>query len=83
MGLDLMRLYNINPLDSAYHSKYIDSLYDDDTAEVSACGNSMSVITSSMLIASYCVRQLINHFNGDALSGEILLDLKFNNLIVF
>lgn len=82
MGLDLMRLYNINPMDTTRFEGYEGTLYGDETAEISACGNSMSVITSSLLVASYCVRQMINHFNGVDLSPEILLDLKFNNLIL-
>ena len=80
MGLDMMRLYNINPIDTDLFKGYEDTLYDDSTAEVSACGNSMSVITSSMLVASYVVRQIINHFNGIEVPAEILLDLKYNNL---
>lgn len=82
MGLDMMRLYNIEPLRISSHKAYEDTLYGDDTAEVSACGNSMSVITSSLLVASYVVRQIINHFNDVPLHNEILLDLKFNNLFV-
>lgn len=80
MGLDMMRLYNIEPLNVASHKAYEDTLYGDDVAEVSACGSSMSVITSSILVASYVVRQIINHFNEVPLHNEILLDLKFNNL---
>lgn len=82
MGLDMMRLYNIDPINISAHKAYEDTLYGDDTAEVSACGNSMSVITSSLLVASYVVRQIINHFNEVPLHNEILLDLKFNNLFV-
>lgn len=80
MGLDMMRLYNILPLETERFEGYEATLYGDDTAEVSACGNSMSVITSSLLVASYVVRQIINHFNEVPLDSEILLDLKFNNI---
>lgn len=80
MGLDMMRLYNILPLETTKFEGYEATLYGDETAEVSACGNSMSVITSSLLVSSYVVRQIINHFNEVPLDNEILLDLKFNNL---
>lgn len=81
MGLSLGRIYNVNPIDLTQIKQYEDTYYGDDEAEVSACGSSMTVITSAMTIASWCVRQLINFHNGIELSNEILLDLEYNNAV--
>jgi sulfur carrier protein ThiS adenylyltransferase len=83
MGLDMCRIYNIRPLSVKHHKRYEDTLYSDDVvSELSACGNSMTVITSSLMVAGYCVRQFINQQTGVELDSEILFDYKFNNLIV-
>lgn len=81
MGLDVGRVYNVNPLNMAQVRAYEATYYEDDVAEESACGTSMTVITSAMSIASWCVRQLINHNDGTELDNEILLDFKYNNII--
>lgn len=81
MGLDLGRIYNVNPLDITHQEKYESTLYSDEEAEVSACGTSQSVITTAMGVASWCVRQLIEHHAGNELDNEILIDFKYNNLI--
>lgn len=81
MGVDVGRIYNVNPTDLTEIEKYENTYYSDDVGEVSACGNSLSIITSAMTIASWCGRQLIEFHNGNELDNEILFDLKFNNLI--
>lgn len=81
MGLDMGRIYNVNPTSLAQIKAYEDTYYSDDEAEVSACGTSMTVVTTAMSIAAYCARQLINFHNGEELDNEILIDLKYNNLI--
>lgn len=82
MGLDMGRIYNIDPTDMTHIKEYENTFYSDEEAEVSACGTSQTVITTAMSVASYCARQLINHHAGDVdLDNEILLDLKYNNLI--
>ena len=83
MGLDMARIYNVDPMNIAHHKAYEATLYSDEEAEVSACGTSMSVITTAMTTASYCVRQLINFVaNDDLIDNELLLDVKYNNLVV-
>lgn len=81
MGLDVGRVYNVEPMDLKQVERYEDCFYSDEEAEVSACGTSMTVITTAMAISSWCVRQLINHHAGEELDNEILIDLKYNNLV--
>lgn len=81
MGLDVGRIYNVDPMDMNQIKKYEDTYYGDDVAEVSACGASMTVITSALGITSWCGRQLINWHNKEELDNEILIDFKYNNLI--
>lgn len=81
MGLDLGRIYNVEPTDMEHIKQYEDTFYTDEEAEVSACGTSQTVITTSMAVASMCARQLINHHAGEELDNEILIDFKYNNLI--
>ena len=82
MGLDVGRVYNVNPMDLTHIERYEQCFYSDDEAEVSACGTSMTVITTAMVISSWCARQLINfHQNEEPLDNEILIDLKYNNII--
>jgi hypothetical protein len=81
MGLDMTRIYVVNPVDVTQIEKYEATLYDDDVAEVSACGTSMSVITTAMATASWCARQLISWHNNDEIDNQILIDYKYNNLV--
>jgi molybdopterin/thiamine biosynthesis adenylyltransferase len=81
MGLDVGRIYNVNPVNQAHIKAYEDTYYSDDEAEVSACGASMTVVTTAMSIASMCTRQLINWHNDVDLDNEILVDLKYNNFV--
>lgn len=81
MGLNMSRIYNVNPTDLTQIKRYEESYYSDDEAEVSACGTSMSVITSAVTTASWCVRQLINFHNDEELDNEILIDFQYNNII--
>ncbi len=81
MGLDVARVYNVDPIDLKQCERYEECFYSDEEAEVSACGTSQTVITTAMLTASWCVRQLINHHAREELDNEILIDAKYNNLI--
>ena len=81
MGMDMGRVYNVDPTNLTHIKKYEDSYYSDDDAEVSACGASMSVISSSLAITSWCTRQLINFHNDVELDNEILIDFMYNNII--
>lgn len=80
MGLDVARIYNVEPCNLSHIKEYENTYYTDEVAEVSACGNSMTVISSAMSIASWCTRQLINFDNDIQLDNEILIDFKFNNI---
>lgn len=82
MGLDMGRIYNVNPVDLSSVKRYQESLYGDEESEVSACGASMTVITSALNIASTVVRQVINHHNDIALPREIMFDYIYNQVIV-
>lgn len=85
MGLDVGRVYNVDPMSSAHIKKYNEAFYTDEEAEVSACGASQTVITTAVNIASLCATQFINHVNHSEadveLDNEILIDYKYNNLI--
>ena len=82
MGLEVGRVYTVNPMDYTHIQKYEDTWYGDDVAEVSACGNSMTVINACLAIASWVTRQLITFVNDgmDELDNEILFDFKYNNI---
>lgn len=82
MGLDVGRVYNVNPCNLNHIKEYENTYYDDDVAEVSACGNSMTVISTALGIASWCARQLINYNNNIELDNEILIDFKYNNIVI-
>lgn len=78
MGLEVGRVYNVNPTNWDHMKAYEGTFYSDDVAEVSACGNSMTVITSAMLIASMCVKQLLNVHNNVELDNEIIIEMTNN-----
>lgn len=82
MGLDMARIYNVNPINLTHIEKYESTFYTDEEASTSACGASQSVVTTAMNVASICARQLINWHNNLTLSNEILIDFIYNNLIV-
>lgn len=81
MGLDVGRVYNVEPMNMAHVRAYEACYYPDDEAEVSACGASMTVITSAVGVATWCARQLINKFNDIELDNEILIDFMHNNIV--
>lgn len=81
LGLDVGRVYNVEPTNPTHIKRYEDTYYSDEGAEISACGNSMTVITSAMCVATWCCRQLINYHNDVEVDNEILIDFKYNNII--
>lgn len=83
MGLNELRVYNVEPMNLTHHERYEACWYPDDEAEVSACGASMSVITTALHTASICVRQLINHHNKVELDNEILVDVMCNQTFAY
>lgn len=82
MGLHVGRVYNVDPMDVTAGMEYEKTYYSDEGAEVSACGNSLTVITSALGIASWCVRQLINLEAEVEVDSEILIDFAYNNILV-
>lgn len=81
MGIDGGRVYAINPMEYRSFKPYEETFYGDEETEVSACGASMSVITSALATSAWCVRQLIERHAGRDLDHEVLLDYKYNNVI--
>ena len=81
MGLSMGRIYNVIPTDLEHIKKYEETLYGDENAEVSACGASMTVVTTAMTIASMCCRQLINYAGEVELDNEIMIDMMYNNFL--
>ncbi len=80
LGLDCGRVYNIDPTNLTEIDRYEHTFYNDEDSEVSACGHSLSVISSALGVASWCVRQVINWHNQVDLDNEILIDFKYNNI---
>lgn len=84
MGMDMCRIYNVNPMNPTHIQRYEATYYaDDDAQELSACGNSQSVVTSAVTTAGWCVRQLIEIANNNPVDNEILIDFKNNNIFPF
>ena len=82
MGVDLIHLYTVKPLDIAKHKKYEDTLYGDEVAEVSACGTSLTIIPSAMIVASLCVKALIDYNRNEKLEySSMLFDTMYGNLV--
>ena len=81
MGLELGRIYNVDPMNMLHVKAYPETLYGDENAEVSACGTSLTVVSSAMHIASVCTRQLITVANGGTPDNEIIIDMAYNNTI--
>lgn len=81
LGMDCGRVYNVEPTNLEHIKKYEQTFYSDEGSEVSACGHSLSVISSALGISAWCVRQLINFHNNVELDNEILIDFKYNNII--
>ena len=84
LGMDGGQIYAITPINRTHIEQYENTFYSDEDSEVSACGHSLSVITSSLAIVSTCVRTMIEHFNGRTdVHNSIMLDFKYNNLVAY
>lgn len=82
MGLEGGRVYVVDPMNMKQAKEYESTFtYNDDEAEVSACGTSQSVIATAVQIASIAVWQVIKYHNGNEFDNEILVDC-INNLTV-
>lgn len=85
MGVDQGRVYTINPTRPAHVKGWEETLYDDDVAEVSACGSTISVGPTAEFLSGLAVWQLIRWLaietghktaQDDALDQEILFWLR-------
>ncbi|MDQ5935756.1 MAG: hypothetical protein QG574_3071 [Cyanobacteriota bacterium erpe_2018_sw_21hr_WHONDRS-SW48-000092_B_bin.40] len=86
MGVDQGRVYVVNPTRSAQVKGWEETLYDDDVAEVSACGSTISVGPTAEYLSGLAVWQLIRWLNietgktsdgvSDTLDHEILFFLR-------
>jgi molybdopterin/thiamine biosynthesis adenylyltransferase len=81
MGLDMCRIYNVNPTNMDEVEAYEKTFCSDEVAEVSACGTSKSIVTSAVTTASIAVRQMLNHINKLPLPNEIIYDFAYNNYL--
>lgn len=79
MGVDVGRVYNVGNMNPMNIKDYEGTLYGDDVAEVSACGTSLTVITSALSVASCAVRGMINWHTEKHVDNEILMDFIYNN----
>lgn len=71
----------INPQDLRQCKQFEETLFSDEQAEVSACGHSVSIITSANIIANYAVVQVIKQFNGIEPFGNYYID-TFTDMFV-
>ena len=83
MSIDCGRIYNVNPMNMEMVQKYEKTLYEDDVAEVSFCGSSLSIIPTAMNIASLASWSVIKNYRGLEQIFETILDYNNNNVIVF
>lgn len=87
MGIDKGRVYAFDPNNPVEVEEWQKTLYDDDQAEVSACGASASIIPTVYNLASRAVWRLIHHFDlkygkeylkrGEATAPKVLSELQF------
>ncbi len=76
MGVDDMRVYAINPVDVAHVDGWEETLYDDDVAEVSACGASISVGATATTLAGIAVWTFIAWHTGGDVDNETIMSLR-------
>jgi molybdopterin/thiamine biosynthesis adenylyltransferase len=58
-------VYTFNPLTTKEVEKYEKTLYSDEEAETSACGTSVSIVSTAINIASQAVWRFINYANDN------------------
>lgn len=73
MGSNNGRIYTICPSILSHITEWEKTLYDDDEAEVSACGGSISIAPTASLIASIAIWQLIKVLNKTPCENEIVI----------
>jgi len=75
MGAYSGRVYSIDPSNENHIKKWEETLCDDDEAEVSACGASISMAPMGCLIASLAVWNLIKWFNKGETENEAIISV--------
>lgn len=81
MGLEMGRVYAINPISIKEIRAYEATLYSDEDASVSACGTSQSIAPTANIIASMAVWKLIKHHNQFDYNNEVLFDIQNLNIL--
>lgn len=81
MDLRCGRVYTINPNDFNHIKKYEDTLYEDAEAEVSACGNSQTVLCTALGITSQAIWKLLNHLNDVPNAQETMIEFENNYIL--
>lgn len=71
IGLFGAYIYTLNNKNEDVLEKYETTLYDDDTAEVSACGVSQTALPSAVNCASMMLMQMISGERGNDITGKI------------
>jgi len=71
MGLRDGRIYAFNPSNLEHVEWWRQTLYDDNVAQVSACGASASIITTVGFIASLATSRIVQHYNARYGSGSL------------
>lgn len=86
MGTDNGRLYTVNPIMPQSVKAWEATLYDDDKAEVSACGTSITVGPTSDVLSGMAVWNMIRWFTctqqgGDSPEFEVLFALRPHQVV--
>lgn len=78
MGSDQCIIYTIEPCRYNQQNCYENTFYNDDEAEVSACGTSITVIPTAMSVASQAVWQMIDFLNDESeiKNNEIMINYR-------
>lgn len=76
MGVDSGRVYAFNPNNPLHCEAWEATLCDDDEGEVSACGTSISVGPTAEIISGWAVWQMIKHFAGEEVEGEVVFSVR-------
>ena len=75
------RIYAIDPKNRIQKSRYEETFYLDEEAEVSACGVSQTVLPSALAITSHAIWKMLNFINDEYFANETIMD--FGNEITF
>lgn len=75
MGVDEGRLYCFNPMKPSHIRGWEATLYDDDEAEVSACGGQITVGSTAAILAGMAVWAMISWYQQEDFPHETLVYL--------